>query len=155
MPIEELLGQMEAALNARDLGAAHNVAAQLKTAVSEQTAWDWFREHEPKTYDELLEKLRLAQTWHSHKSPKVRSGKYELLHLIEVFEWCEAHGIAVSELGVRGKMANYREADLKLRGVVRDETLSDDEKVAELLRLIRRIRSDGTRAETRKWARGA
>ena len=66
-----------------------------------------------------------------------------------------APSIVLCELGVRGKMGNCREADLRLRGVVRDETLSDDEKVAELLRLIRRIRSDGTRAETRKWARGA
>lgn len=128
MPTEELLYQMEAALAAGDLTVAHSVLAQLRTTLSAQSAWLWFRQHEPESYDELLEKLRLAQSWYSRRLPAGRSGKYEVQHLIEVFEWCRDHGIALSELGPRGKMGNCREADPRLRGVIRDETLSDDEK---------------------------
>ena len=86
MPIEDLLDQMDAALTAGNLSAAQNVLAQLKTTLSAQSAWSWFREHEPESYDELLEKLRLAQSWYSRRLPAGRSGKYELQHLIEVFE---------------------------------------------------------------------
>ena len=154
MSIEAVLDQLDAALTASDLSAARDVAAQLKTTLSAQSAWRWFSDHEPESYDELLEKLCLAKTWYSRKSVATRSGEYELRHLIDVFEWCEAHGIAVAELGVRGKMGNYREADLRLRGVVRDKALSDQAKVEELRGLIRRIRKDRTRADTRAWARG-
>ena len=86
MPTEELLYQMEAALAAGDLTVAHSVLAQLRTTLSEQSAWHWFRQQEPESYEELLEKLRLAQSWYSRRLPAGRSGKYELQHLIEVFE---------------------------------------------------------------------
>jgi hypothetical protein len=62
--------------------------------------------------------------------------------------------IVLSELCTRGNIAKYREANLRLRGVVRDEELSDQAKAEELRELIRRIGTDRTRSDTRAWARG-
>ena len=147
--IEDLLDDMKEALDAGDLSAARNVLAALQTADSQQSAWQWLQRNKPKDYDELLEKLRLARDWYAGRGG--RTGAYELSHLIQVFEWCRDHGIGKPQ--TKGRMGHYREAVTRLYGVI-SSNLSDNEKREELRRLIRRIRTDRTRADTRAWARG-
>jgi hypothetical protein len=142
MTLTDLLTEQRAALEAGNPAQALDILDQIEREVSKANAWDWLTTHEPENYDQLCQKLEDARETVS------KSGRSELGSLIDVFQWCEKHGISLTKLDTPAHMSKYREAASYLRGIIK----KDDAK-AELLKAIERIQSDRTRRETREWVR--
>ena len=115
-------------------------------------AWQWLRTHQPESYEQLLEKLTQARDWYVGKATGHRrnSGDKELSNLLHIFKWYRDHGITLAELGTKGRMDKYREAQPMMHGIIEDTGLSDEEKAQKLWDATRDLKRDRTRIDARR-----
>ena len=145
--IEALLEQQSAALDAGDVAAARILLGKIKEMCDKEDTRHWLRYNQPESYDQLISKLRNAESTLSEGGHK-----NEMAHLIDVFEECEKCGISLEELDVKKNLPKYREALRPLREITQKKEL-DESDVTNLKKMIDRIKEypnrDATRAKER------
>ena len=145
--IEALLEQQSAALDAGDVAAARILLGKIKEMCDKEDTRHWLRYNQPESYDQLISKLRNAESTLSEGGHK-----NEMAHLIDVFEECEKCGISLEELDVKKNLPKYREALRPLREITQKKEL-DESDVTNLKKMIERIKEypnrDAARAEER------
>ncbi len=108
--------------------------------------WDWLRNHQPASYEQLIEKLEEASESLSS------SGQTELRQLAEVFRWCGEHEIGLAELQIPRHLPKYREAAAYTSRIIGSDE-SSESRIGRMREAVERIKSDPDRDTTRAWAR--
>ena len=142
MAIEELLEQMDAALEAEDIPTARDLLRKVKLEFGKRYAWHCLCDSQQKSYEHLIEKLELAKARHNSCS-----GRTHLNQLINAFRWCEEHGIELTDLEIPVHLPKYHEAARVLNRIRKRD---DYEKMKEAIDEVQGHRS---RDETRAWVR--
>ncbi|HQE93483.1 MAG TPA: hypothetical protein PLH19_11430 [Anaerolineae bacterium] len=140
--LAEFAAQQRAALEGNDVPAVLRLLDDLDAYLAKANSWREVRSNPPQNYDQLIARLEDVQT------VRAASGRTEINQLIQVLRWCEAHDIALAELGVSVHLPKYVEAASYLKNLI--ATKSD---AADIRAAIERIKADRKKADTRAWAR--
>jgi len=144
--LTEFVDQQRTALQKKDVELALQLLAELEEHLQKTRSWHDLRTNPPETYPQLVAKLK------DIGEVREASGRTEMKQLIRVFEWCEAHDIALAELEVSSHLHKYVEAAAYLNDLIESATDAADMR-QRILNTIGRLKADRHRSDTRRWAR--
>jgi hypothetical protein len=142
MEIDGLLDQIGEALEAEDISRARELIGEAKEERRKEHSWDWLRNNEPESYQQLKDRLELAR----EKKDLPLGCKTRLGQLIKVFKWCEKHGFELDELRLPENLHKYRGAAAYLNAIC------DRDDVEAMRAALREIRDSKNRDKARAWA---